>query len=237
MGREPSGPGRRRVPAWEPGSRRPGRGAAGRHPGRTRRSPNPTPRPQAPPWPGLSFPAAPGRPRGSRLTGRGRRRRAGILGQRSVRVESGAADCRPTAGLRTATAPAPLAAREEEEAPPSPARRRPRGERASAGAESAGGAPGEAPPALASWAGAQRESPRVYKYPGRLRRGSTGSRPCQFRCSWAGVALGSETHRAGKGWGRPGKHLEVVSPPQPSLSAPSLGSTAPPFVKQTDNYA
>lgn len=237
MGREPSGPGRRRVPAWEPGSRRPGRGAAGRHLGRTRRSPNPTPRPQAPPWPGLSFPAAPGRPRGSRLTGRGRRRRAGILGQRSVRVESGAADCRPTAGLRTARAPAPLGAREEEEAPPSPARRRPRGERASSGAESAGGGRRERPrPLLPVGPGRRGNLPAAIN----TRAASTAARqvpgPASFAVRGPGWRWGVR-HRTGKGWARLGKHLEVVSPPQPSLSAPSLGSTAPPFVKQTDNYA
>lgn len=197
------------------------------------------------PLPSRKRPTAPTQfPRGSRPAQRARTYRTGTAAEggdgASVRSGSdeGAAGCRPTLRLRTARvragAQAQRGAREEEEAPPSPARWWPRGERARARGGVYWGAPREAPHTAARApahrcppGGAPRDSPQARKYPRHLRQGSICSRPSQFLSCRAGVALGGGTHGAGSGG--PGKALKVDPQPQPSLPAtlPGLRCSAP----------
>lgn len=77
-GREPTGPGRRGIPARELGPSCPAPRGCGPSPGLHTPLPQLRSRAASAPRPRLSFPAAPGRPRGRGLTGQGRRPRAGM---------------------------------------------------------------------------------------------------------------------------------------------------------------
>ncbi|XP_055273566.1 collagen alpha-1(I) chain-like [Moschus berezovskii] len=178
-GREPTGPGRRGIPARKPGPSCPAPRGCGSHPGCTRRSPNSAPELQAPHGPDSVSPRLPAGPEGADLpSGTAAESEAGA-GVRSGSKE-GAAGCRPTWRLRTARvragAQAPRGAREDEEAPPSAAQPRPLaatwGAGAGRGRSLLGGGPWRGPAHRCPPGGAPRDSPRAPKYPRHLRQGS-----------------------------------------------------------------